>query len=214
MPVSWKGTLRQYVGRLHRLHENKNEVQVYDYVDVHARMLKKMYNKRLYGYASFGYKTKGEKISGEATNFIFNKSSFFPVCTNDIINAQREIFIISPYATRKRVEQMLEYLSKALSRKVRITVITKPCEDFSRPDMGRFQNEKNSLNLQHTFDILKNEGINLLFKSNIHQKFAIIDEWIVWYGSINLLSFGNTEESIMRLESSNIANELMRSIGF
>ena len=71
----------------------------------------------------------------------------------------------------------------------------------------------NDLSLfQHTLDALKNEGVNLLFKSNIHQKFAVIDERIVWYGSINLLSFGNAEESIMRLESSNIANELMKSI--
>jgi len=81
--------------------------------------------------------------------------------------------------------------------------MTRPCEDFE---------EKERLILQHTLDALKNEGVNLLFKSNIHQKFAVLDERIVWYGSINLLSFGNAEESIMRLESSNIANELMKSI--
>ena len=49
-------------------------------------------------------------------------------------------------------------------------------------------------------------------KANIHQKFAILDQKIVWYGSINLLSFGSAEESIMRLESPNIANELIKSI--
>ncbi len=38
-PISWKGTLQQYVGRLHRLHENKSEVQVYDYADVSVPML-------------------------------------------------------------------------------------------------------------------------------------------------------------------------------
>ncbi len=52
----------------------------------------------------------------------------------------------------------------------------------------------------------------LLFKSNIHQKFAIKDERIIWYGSINLLSFGNAEETVIRLESSNIAGELMKSV--
>ena len=46
----------------------------------------------------------------------------------------------------------------------------------------------------------------------IHQKFAIIDKKITWYGSINLLSFGYSEESIMRLESSSIAQELIGSI--
>lgn len=39
MPISWKGTLHQYAGRLHRLFENKNEVQIYDYVDIHVRMM-------------------------------------------------------------------------------------------------------------------------------------------------------------------------------
>lgn len=51
-----------------------------------------------------------------------------------------------------------------------------------------------------------------MFRSNIHQKFAIIDQKVVWYGSINLLSFGSAEESIMRLESSNIASELLKSM--
>jgi superfamily II DNA or RNA helicase len=54
-PISWKGTLQQYVGRLHRLHENKSEVQVYDYADVSVPMLARMYKKRLAGYAAFGY---------------------------------------------------------------------------------------------------------------------------------------------------------------
>jgi superfamily II DNA or RNA helicase len=55
MPVSWRGTLQQYVARLHRLHENKTEVQVYDYADVAVPMLARMYKKRLAGYAALGY---------------------------------------------------------------------------------------------------------------------------------------------------------------
>jgi superfamily II DNA or RNA helicase len=55
MPISWRGTLQQYVGRLHRLHENKKEVQVYDYADVLVPMLARMYKKRLAGYAALGY---------------------------------------------------------------------------------------------------------------------------------------------------------------
>ena len=52
----------------------------------------------------------------------------------------------------------------------------------------------------------------MIFRSNIHQKFTIIDNKITWYGSINFLSFGYSEESIMRLESSSIAYELAESI--
>jgi superfamily II DNA or RNA helicase len=55
MPISWKGTLQQYVGRLHRLHDNKRVVQVYDYVDSYVPMLARMYERRLKGYAAIGY---------------------------------------------------------------------------------------------------------------------------------------------------------------
>lgn len=55
MPISWRGTLQQYVGRLHRLHVNKKEVQVYDYADVQVAMLARMYKKRLTGYGALGY---------------------------------------------------------------------------------------------------------------------------------------------------------------
>lgn len=55
MPISWRGTLQQYVGRLHRLHEGKRLVQVYDYVDVRVPILVKMYQRRLKGYEAMGY---------------------------------------------------------------------------------------------------------------------------------------------------------------
>ena len=55
MPISWKGTLQQYVGRLHRLHDNKHVVQVYDYVDSYVSMLARMYDRRLKGYGAIGY---------------------------------------------------------------------------------------------------------------------------------------------------------------
>ncbi len=56
MPISWKGTLQQYVGRLHRLHDAKKVVEVYDYVDGDVMMLARMYGRRLKGYADMGYK--------------------------------------------------------------------------------------------------------------------------------------------------------------
>ena len=55
MPISWKGTLQQYVGRLHRLHDGKRVVQVYDYIDQHVAMLARMYERRLKGYDAIGY---------------------------------------------------------------------------------------------------------------------------------------------------------------
>ncbi len=55
LPVSWRGTIQQYAGRLHRLHDRKRAVRIVDYVDVRVPMLAKMHQKRLRGYAAIGY---------------------------------------------------------------------------------------------------------------------------------------------------------------
>ncbi|WP_320415656.1 phospholipase D-like domain-containing protein [Candidatus Contubernalis alkalaceticus] len=198
-----KGTLHQYSGRLHRLFKDKNEVQIYDYVDVHVRMLGKMYNKRLSGYASIGYKVKGDSVGAEAIDIIFDKSKFLPVFSNDIVNAAREILIVSPFITKRRTLQLLTYLRVALGKKVRIFVVTRPVEEYKGRDKDTLKN---------TLDLLENAGIRIITKPNIHQKFAVMDQRLLWYGSINLLSFGGAEESIMRLDSPSIVSELIRSI--
>lgn len=70
MPISWKGTLQQYVGRLHRNHDQKQEVRVYDYVDVKVPVLKGMYDKRLSGYRLMGYViADGESVSEQMKLF-------------------------------------------------------------------------------------------------------------------------------------------------
>ena len=63
MPISWKGTLQQYAGRLHRLHEGKEEVQIYDYVDYDSPMLKTMFNRRSKGYKAMGYEIHQDRDS-------------------------------------------------------------------------------------------------------------------------------------------------------
>lgn len=55
LPVSWRGTIAQYVGRLHRLHDRKREVRVYDYADLQIPMLARMFNRRCKGYEAVGY---------------------------------------------------------------------------------------------------------------------------------------------------------------
>ena len=64
MPISWRGILAQYAGRLHRLHAAKRDVVIYDYIDGHEPMLAKMAAKREAGYRSLGYRT----ISSEELN--------------------------------------------------------------------------------------------------------------------------------------------------
>jgi superfamily II DNA or RNA helicase len=203
MPISWKGTLQQYAGRLHRLFMDKKEVQIYDYVDIHVRMLERMYQKRLTGYASMGYKAKSEDITSASLDIIFDKDSFLPVFSNDLAGAKKEVLIVSPFARKRRSMQMIQQLRIALDKGIRAIVVTRPVEA---------SNTKDRVALLRVLEMLKHNDISIVFKSNIHQKFAIMDQKIVWYGSINLLSYGSAQESIMRIESSNIANELIKSI--
>jgi superfamily II DNA or RNA helicase len=203
MPIAWKGTLQQYAGRLHRLHENKKDVQVYDYVDLHVNMLERMYGKRLKGYASIGYKVKASPLSDAPTHNIFNKDNFLTFYLQDLSAALRHILIVSPFITQKRISQMIGHFSKLLNKEVNITIITRPAEDYQVDRRGR---------LKALLSMLETAGVRLVLKPKIHQKFAVIDHHITWYGSINLLSFGYSEESIMRLESSSIACELEESI--
>jgi superfamily II DNA or RNA helicase len=62
LPVSWKGTLIQYTGRLHRLRSGKTDVRIYDYVDSAIPMMKKMFEKRLRGYRAIGYAREEESL--------------------------------------------------------------------------------------------------------------------------------------------------------
>jgi superfamily II DNA or RNA helicase len=64
MPISWRGTLQQYAGRLHRLHDNKKIVRIYDYVDINIPMLTRMYAKRLKGYKAIGYSIRDTVMEG------------------------------------------------------------------------------------------------------------------------------------------------------
>lgn len=69
MPISWRGTLQQYVGRLHRAYAGKHEVRVYDYVDRNMPVLVRMFSKRLKGYHAMGYTVNADsKETSEETS--------------------------------------------------------------------------------------------------------------------------------------------------
>ncbi len=68
MPVSWKGTLVQYAGRLHRLHPGKTEVRIYDYVDREVPLFLRMFEKRLRGYRAIGYMRDDDTLNDGANS--------------------------------------------------------------------------------------------------------------------------------------------------
>lgn len=205
LPISWKGKVAQYAGRLHRDYSGKTAVLIFDYVDVHIPVLEKMYQKRLKGYAAIGYRTKTDIAPKITPDLIYDGKSFYPVLTADIRTAKREILIVSPFMRKNRLVQTVHLLSSMKLNNVSASVITRPPEDF--------RTEKEQNNVKENADYLRSYGMNVVWKSSFHQKFVIIDQQIVWYGSVNFLSFGTADESVMRLESEEIAGRLMDTVG-
>jgi superfamily II DNA or RNA helicase len=66
LPISWRGTLTQYVGRLHRLDSAKQDVILYDYADLEVPVLSRMHAKRRSGYKALGYQIVLNETAGQA----------------------------------------------------------------------------------------------------------------------------------------------------
>ena len=60
LPISWRGTLNQYAGRLHTIHDSKKKVVIYDYADLDVPVLARMYDRRVKGYLSIGYEIEDD----------------------------------------------------------------------------------------------------------------------------------------------------------
>ena len=203
LPIAWKGKVAQYAGRLHRNYDGKTEVQVYDYVDIHIPVLERMYQKRVKSYSSIGYKTKLLSNINAAPDLIYDGKSFYHGFCNDLLNAQREILIVSPFMRKSRITSLMKILDPIIERSIKVTVVTRPPEDFKERDRDT---------VNKCADKLQENGVIVSYKSDFHQKFTVIDQSVVWYGSVNFLSFGTHEESIMRFENTDIAGQLMDTV--
>ena len=203
LPIAWKGKVAQYAGRLHRNYPGKTDVRIYDYVDIHIHVLEKMYQKRLKGYSSIGYKIKVDTALQEAPDLIYNGRDFYKGYCEDIKTSTKGILIVSPFMRKGRITQFLPILTVAIINGADVTVITRPPEDFK---------EKERKNVVDITGKLTEYGVKVKYRSGFHQKFTVIDNEIVWYGSVNFLSFGIAEESIMRFASPDIAGQLMDTV--
>lgn len=203
LPIAWKGKVAQYAGRLHRNYPGKKEVIVYDYADIHIPVLERMYQKRLKGYSAIGYKLKIENDADILSDIIYDGKSFIPVYTNDLKAALHEILIVSPFMRKNRIKKLAPLLNEAIKNGVSVTVVTRPAEDFS---------VESKTAAEECAEILRKTGVEIKTKSNFHQKFTVVDAKTVWYGSVNFLSFGTAEESIMRFENGDIAGELTDTV--
>ena len=180
MPISWKGTLAQYVGRLHRNYDGKTVVVVHDYADIFIPMLDRMYHKRIRGYAELGYSMNGSTQA--ETSFLFDSNSFYQKYFDDISSAVKEILISSPTVKIGYLKRLMLQLPE----NVRLTIIT-----------------THSNELEHI------ENVSFVFQENVHQTFTVIDSQIVWYGNINPLSYNRAESSVLRLINASLAGKLV-----
>ena len=195
MPFSWKGTLAQYVGRLHRNYEGKREVRVYDYVDVHVPMLERMYQRRLKGYAELGYQTLSDDTES-TPGLIYTGKTYGDAFEMDVLAASRELVISAPTLARSRIQAVLGKRRK----NVKLRVITRSVEGYSVEQQAR---------VLAAIKLLEEADVKIVMQPNLTQRYAVIDGTIVWYGDINFLSAAKVEDTAIRLESPELAGELL-----
>ena len=199
-PISWEGNVEQYAGRLHRDYEGKTEVVIYDYIDIHIRLFEVMYHKRLRTYKRMGYSLINMSRGSERQKkSIYSAEEYEIHLEHDIINSTASIIISAPRMTSARLQWLHSLLRTVQSRGVSVCVITIDPECCTS---GR------SYYAAQFIAKLKQCGVHTYTLPQLHERFVIIDNSIVWYGDINPLITSKKEELIMRLETSHLAKEL------
>ena len=201
MPAAAEGNIEQFAGRLHRDYETKTEVIIYDYVDSHIRVLEKMYHKRLRTYKKIGYKICNNVIAEKQNaNAIFGIDTYEKVYERDLLEANKEVIISSPGLNQAKVNAFVRLIKQRQENGVKITVVTLDPEGYP---------EEKIEDTKALVQVLENCGIKVRLQDHMHEHFAIIDDEIVWYGSMNLLSRAKIDDNLMRVKSKDAAQELL-----
>ena len=196
LPVSWKGIVQQYAGRLHRDYAGKSEVLIYDYVDMHVPLCEVMYSRRLKGYASVGYQIKTDDVlfgvPQPTVNSIYNGLSFLQPFLSELSSAKKSVVIASPKVKLGKRSIVADRLRDIALRGVKVVVFTKDTND------------------ETTY--LSSQGITVYQKPKLSLCCAIIDRSTTWYGSINILAYHLEEDCMIRLTDSEIASGLIEGL--
>ena len=141
-PVSGESVVEQYVGRLNRDYEGKENVIVYDYVDSHIPKFDKMYAARLRAYKKIGYElcvnACGEK---QVANAIYDMESYAEIYWRDIEEAISDVIISSPRLNNQKVNHLIALLGKRQELGVKVTIVTwhPDAYKYGRDDDGRIR---------------------------------------------------------------------------
>lgn len=189
LPVSWKGIVAQYAGRLHREYDGKTTCQIYDYVDLENPICEKMYRRRLRAYKSIGYTSVNSTDDVKECGYIFDGHDFGEQFIKDLSSATSEIVISAPRVSRIANPKVAMVIRDRLAIGIDVRIITSE-ETFDRG----------------LFDL----NIEVVHTESCSTHFAVIDKSICWYGDINLLGYNASECTALRLWDKSIAEELIK----
>ena len=194
-PVAWKGIVAQYAGRLHREFEGKQDVQIYDYIDIRVPVCESMYRKRLKGYASIGYRIRNNEAFDSLfpiTDVIYDGQDFESPFTSDLSKAKQSVVLSCPKVKIGRHSQIADRLADLIANGIEIVLHTKEEND-------------DTLRLQH-------QGISVIYNEHLSLHAAIIDKSTIWYGSVNILGYRSLEDNLIRFRNPEIASNLLDSL--
>ena len=192
LPVSWKGIIAQYAGRLHREYPGKKEVRIYDYIDIRIPMCDVMYKRRLRGYASVGYQIKSNEpmnIFNESHSVIFNGHTYLGKFFNDLSQAKRSVVISATKLWFSKRSSVLDMLKDLLARGVEVIAVI-------RSDLEKEER-------------LKETGANVRVNDSLAIDVVIIDKSLIWYGSVNYLGYNTDENNAIRIYDSALAENVL-----
>ena len=189
LPVSWKGIVSQYAGRLHREYDGKTTCQIYDYVDLGNPICEKMYRRRLRAYKSIGYTSVNSTDDVKKCGYIFDGHDFGEQFIKDLSSATSEIVISAPRVSRIANPKVAMAIRERLAIGIDVRIITSE-ETFDRG----------------LFDL----NIEVVHTESCSTHYAVIDKSICWYGDINLLGYNASECTALRLWDKSIAEELIK----
>ena len=200
-PVSGENVVEQYVGRLNRDYDGKENVIVYDYVDSHIPKFDKMYSARMKAYKKIGYELcvnmDGEK---QRANAIYDIENYAETYWKDLEEANSAVVVSSPRLNNQKVDRIIKILGKRRELGVKVTIVT------WHPDAYKYGKDDVRMELMER---LRKAGFEIRLVEESCEHYAVIDNEIVWYGSVNLLSKEDAEDNLMRVCSKDIAAELL-----
>lgn len=194
-PVSGEPLVDQFLGRINRDYKYKESAIVYDYVDAHIHYFNNMYKKRLSAYRKIGFDVITDIVENKQdVNHIYNYTDYAEVFRQDIHEANKSIIISSPQLDEKKILSFIELIKDRQEKGVSVNVFTKQTED---PYTNKL------------IDLLYGSGVFVEIYPDLDSYFAVIDQEIIWHGGINLLGKSNIYDSLMRVKSNSIAEELV-----